>query len=253
MIYNSYELDQVYKKIEREDWVMQAFWTDTNFWIGFFNIIIIDLILSGDNAVIIGMAARNLPLEQRKKAIWIGAGTAVILRAALTAIAAYLLNIPLLMTVGGLLLLWIAVKLLVEQKEESNVSVSTSMASAVKTIIVADVVMSLDNVLAVAGAAHGNLFLVLFGLALSIPLIMWGSRLVASILNKFPWLVYVGSAILGYTAGDLIVGDPIIQKNVLQGFELMDKILPIVLAVLVVVIGYFWKKKLEAKANEKPV
>jgi len=232
---------------------MEAFWTDTNFWIGFVNIIIIDLILSGDNAVIIGMAARNLPLEQRKKAIWIGAGTAVLLRAALTAIAAYLLNIPLLMTAGGLLLLWIAVKLLVEQKDHSDVAVGTTMASAVKTIIVADVVMSLDNVLAVAGAAHGNLFLVLFGLALSIPLIMWGSRLVASILNKFPWLVYVGSGILGYTAGDLIVDDPLLKKHVFQGLELVDMILPIALAVLVMFVGYFLKKKLEAKANEKPV
>lgn len=232
---------------------MEAFWTDTSFWIGFFNIIIIDLVLSGDNAVIIGMAARNLPLEQRKKAILLGAGLAVFLRAALTAIAAYLLNIPLLMTVGGLLLLWIAVKLLVEKEEDSNVEVGTNMRSAVRTIIVADVVMSLDNVLAVAGAAHGSFFLILFGLALSIPLIMWGSKLVANILNRFPWLVYVGSAILGYTAGDLIVSDPMVQKHVLQGIELIGKVMPIVLAVFVVLIGYVWKKKIEAKANEKPI
>lgn len=232
---------------------MESFWTDTDFWIGFFNIIIIDLILSGDNAVIIGMAARNLPPEQRKKAILIGAGAAVLLRAALTAIAAYLLNIPLLMTAGGLLLLWIAVKLLVEQEEESHVTVGTNMRSAVKTIIVADVVMSLDNVLAVAGAAHGNFYLILFGLALSIPIIMWGSKLVANILNRFPWLIYVGSAILGYTAGDLIVGDPIIKKNFLLGFGFMEEGLPIALGILVVFIGYVWKKKLSAKTKEKPV
>ncbi len=232
---------------------MESFWTDTEFWIGFFNIIIIDLILSGDNAVIIGMAARNLPEAQRKKAILIGAGAAVFLRAALTAIAAYLLNIPLLMTVGGLLLLWIAVKLLVEQEEESHVTVGTNMRNAVKTIIIADVVMSLDNVLAVAGAAHGNFYLILFGLALSIPIIMWGSKLVANILNRFPWLVYVGSAILGYTAGDLIVGDPIVQKHFLQGFGVVQEGLPIVLGVLVVFIGYLWKKKLDAKTKEKPV
>ena len=232
---------------------MESFWLDVNFWVGFFNIIVLDLILSGDNAVIIGMAARNLSPEQRKKAILIGAGAAVILRAALTAIATYLLNIPFLMTVGGLLLLWIAVKLLVEKEEESHVSVSTNMRSAVRTIIVADVVMSLDNVLAVAGAAHGNYLLLIFGLALSIPIIMWGSKLVASILNHVPWLVYVGSAILGYTAGDLIVGDPIIQKNFLQGFEFISKGIPIVLAILVVLIGYIWKRKIDAKTTEKPI
>lgn len=232
---------------------MESFWLDVNFWVGFFNIIVLDLILSGDNAVIIGMAARNLSPEQRKKAILVGAGAAVILRAALTAIATYLLNIPFLMTVGGLLLLWIAVKLLVEKEEESHVSVSTNMRSAVRTIIVADVVMSLDNVLAVAGAAHGNYLLLIFGLALSIPIIMWGSKLVASILNHVPWLVYVGSAILGYTAGDLIIGDPIIQKNFLQGFGLISKGIPIILAVSVVLIGYVWKKKINAKTTEKPI
>lgn len=225
---------------------MEQLLTDSHFWIGFINIILIDLILSGDNAVVIGMAARNLPVEQRKKAILIGAGAAVLLRAALTAVATYLLKIPLLMTAGGILLLWVAVKLLVEQEDDSHVTVGTNLRNAIKTIIVADVVMSLDNVLAVAGAAHGNLFLVVFGLALSIPLIMWGSKLIAGILNRFAWLVYIGSGILGYTAGQLIVDDPIIERNFLHGFEVVKLGLPITLAAVVVIVGYFWKKKNEA-------
>lgn len=222
---------------------MEPFLMDTQFWIGFVNIIIIDLILSGDNAVVIGMAARNLPAEQRKKAILIGAGAAVLMRAALTAVATYLLEIPLLMTVGGILLLWIAVKLLIEQEEETQITVGTNMRSAVRTIIVADIVMSLDNVLAVAGAAHGNFFLVIFGLALSIPIIMWGSKLIATILNRFAWLVYLGSGILGYTAGQLIVDDPVIANLLGQGKEFVHYGLPITLAILVVLIGLLWKKK----------
>ncbi|SEN06363.1 TerC family protein [Lihuaxuella thermophila] len=223
---------------------------DTQFWIGFFNIIILDIILSGDNAVVIGMAARNLPEHQRKKAILFGAGAAVLLRASLTAIATYLLKVPLLMTVGGLLLLWIAVKLLLEEGEDAHVSGGDNLRSAIKTIIVADVVMSLDNVLAVAGAAHGNIFLVLFGLALSIPIIMWGSKLIASLLNKLPWLVYVGSAILGYTAGQLIVEDPLIEKYLLRGLHPLPEVIPVILAIIVVIAGLTLRRVM---TNQKTV
>lgn len=226
---------------------------DTHFWIGFINIILLDLILSGDNAVVIGMAARNLPIEQRKKAIIFGAGAAIILRATLTAIAAYLLNIPLLMTLGGLLLLWIAVKLLIEDSEEAHIESGKDLRSAIKTIIVADVVMSLDNVLAVAGAAHGNILLVLFGLALSIPIIMWGSGLVARILNKLPWLVYVGSGILGYTAGGLITGDKLVAKHIIQGSDFLETFIPIFLAIIIVIVGYFFKKKAETRNGERTI
>ncbi|WP_220184200.1 TerC family protein [Thermoactinomyces mirandus] len=220
--------------------------TDPAFWFGFFNIIIIDIILSGDNAVMIGMAAHRLPEKQRKKAIVLGAGAAVLLRATLTAIAAYLLNIPLLMTVGGILLLGIAVRLLLDNDKETNVDIGDSLKSAIKTIIVADVVMSLDNVLAVAGASHGNVFLVLFGLALSIPIIMWGSNLIARLLDRLPWLVYVGAAILGFTGGQLIVEDPFIQNQVLIGMDVLNYVIPLVMAVMVVVGGYAWKHKTAA-------
>jgi YjbE family integral membrane protein len=221
---------------------MESWLTDTAFWIGFFNIIILDLLLSGDNAVVIGMAARNLPEHQRKKAVIFGAGMAVILRASLTAIAAYLLKIPLIMTVGGMLLLWIAVNLLAEEEEDTEIALGRTLKSAIKTIIVADVVMSLDNVLAVAGAAHGSIILVLFGLALSIPIIMWGSGMVAALLNRLPWLTYVGTAILGYTAGELIVEDPVISSYLLNGQDYLDTAIPVVLAVLVMIGGHALKK-----------
>lgn len=220
--------------------------TDPAFWFGFFNIIIIDIILSGDNAVMIGMAARKLPEKQRKKAIVFGAGAAVLLRATLTAIAAYLLNIPLLMTVGGILLIAIAIRLLLDNESETNVDIGDSLKSAIKTIIVADVVMSLDNVLAVAGASHGNIFLVLFGLALSIPIIMWGSNLIANLLNRMPWLVYVGAAILGFTGGQLIVEDPFIQGQLLIGMDALNYVIPLVMAVMVVIGGYAWKQRTAA-------
>lgn len=222
---------------------MDTSWiSDPAFWIAFVNIIIIDLILSGDNAVVIGMAARKLPPEQRKKAIVFGAGAAVLLRATLTAVAAYLLNIPLLMTVGGILLIGIAVKLLIEDDDDVDIHAGDNLKSAIKTIIIADVVMSLDNVLAVAGASHGNVFLVLFGLALSIPIIMWGSNMIASLLNKLPWLLYVGAAVLGFTGGQLIVEDPFVHQ-LLVGLDLLSMIIPVVLAVVVVISGYAWKHK----------
>ena len=222
---------------------MDTSWiSDPTFWIAFFNIIIIDLILSGDNAVVIGMAARKLPPEQRKKAIVFGAGAAVLLRATLTAVAAYLLNIPLLMTIGGILLIGIAVKLLIEEDDGVDIHAGDSLKSAIKTIIIADIVMSLDNVLAVAGASHGNVFLVLFGLALSIPIIMWGSNIIANLLNKLPWLLYVGAAVLGFTGGQLIVEDPFIHQ-LLAGLDVLSMIIPIVLAVVVVLSGYAWKHR----------
>jgi len=210
---------------------------DTQFWIGFINIIILDLVLSGDNAVVIGMAARALPERQRKKAIIFGTSAAIVLRVALTGIAAYLLNIPLLMSIGGLILLWIAVKLVAEEDGETEVHVGRGLKEAIKTIIVADVVMSLDNVLAVAGAAHGNFWLVLFGLMLSIPIIMWGSRMIAVMMNKLPWLVFIGSAILGYTAGQLIVEDPIIHQQFVESVPTLSWAVPLALALLVVIAG----------------
>ncbi|GGE23226.1 hypothetical protein GCM10011571_26650 [Marinithermofilum abyssi] len=215
---------------------------DMHFWIGFFNIIVLDLVLSGDNAVVIGMASRKLPEEQRKKAIILGTAAAVLLRVALTLIAVWLLQVPLLKAFGGVLLLWIAVKLLLEEDEvEDDLDVGQGLKAAVKTIIIADVVMSLDNVLAVAGAAHGDFFLVLFGLALSIPILMWGSKVVATLMNTLPWLTYVGAGILGYTAGQLLVEDPWIHGPLTQWWSGIIWGAPILFAVVVILIGKWWK------------
>lgn len=214
-----------------------------------FSIVIIDLVLSGDNAVVIGMASRRLPADQRRRAIFFGAIGAIGLRVAFTAMVALLLGIPLLQAIGGAVLIWIAFKLLRESHDEHNVREGVNLIDAIRTIIVADVIMSLDNILAVGGAAHGNLVLLLFGLALSMPIIMFGSNLVALLMNRIPWLVYLGSAILAYTAGEMIFQDHIVG----QLFPHTRVVEWIVIAVIVVAtLGVaYWLNRREraAKAN----
>ncbi|MBO2532019.1 MAG: hypothetical protein CW342_03895 [Thermoactinomycetaceae bacterium] len=221
---------------------------DTTFWVGLVNIIVLDIVLSGDNAVVIGMAARTLPERQRRRAIALGTAAAVLLRAALTGIAAWLLNIPLLMTFGAVLLLWIALRLLTQNGSKTHVSAGRSLSGAVKTILVADVVMSLDNVVSVAAVAHGNLVLLLLGLGLSIPIIMWGSRLVVLVMNRLPWLVYAGAAILGYAAGQLIVEDDIVRRFVLLPLHLPAWAVPVGLTLFVLIAGRILRSKPALKA-----
>ena len=184
-----------------------------------FSIIVIDLVLSGDNAVVIGMAARRLSPENRRRAIvWGGAG-AVGLRVFFTAIATLLLDIPYLLAIGGFLLLWIAYKLLKPHDPDAHVSEANSLGEAIRTIVLADVVMSLDNILAVAGASHGGsddslarIGLLLFGLALSIPILLLGSELVARLLGRYAALVYVGAIILVWTAVGMILEDDLVHE-----------------------------------------
>lgn len=176
-------------------------------------IIVIDLVLSGDNAVVIGMASRSLPPESRRRAIILGGLGAVVLRIIFTAMAAILLDVPFLQAAGGLVLIWIAYKLVRPVEEDHHVSESDSLMTAVKTIILADVVMSLDNILAVGGAAHGDLWLLLFGLALSIPILLLGSALVARLMGRYPILVYIGSVILVITAVRMIFEDEIVHSR----------------------------------------
>lgn len=173
------------------------------------SIMVINLILSGDNVVVVGMAARRLPAAQRRQAILYGAGGAIVLRIIFTVLAALLLGVPLIQGIGGLILLWIAYGLLRQGPEEHAVTEGANLFEAVRTIIIADVVMSLDNILAVGGTAQGNIPLLVFGLAVSMVLIMFGSNLVATLMTRLPWLAYVGAAILIYTAGEMIFGDPI--------------------------------------------
>ena len=195
-------------------------------------IVIIDLVLSGDNAVVIGMAAHRLPLPQRRQAIIIGGSAAIILRIVLTAIAALLLQIPGLQLVGGLLLIWIAFKLL-KQEEESHegIKVAASLREAIVTILIADFVMSTDNVLGVAGASEGNIGLLMFGLVLSMAILMWMGSVIAKLINRFVWLSYVGAAVIAWTGGLMVFEDPVI----LQRATWLAGPLPYALAALITV------------------
>ena len=175
---------------------------DPDFLKGIANIVLIDLVLSGDNAVVIAMACMGLPLECRRKAIFLGATLAVALRVVLIFIAAVLMKIPYVQVVAGLLLAWVAVRLLFPREEQciNEASCSDDFKKAVLTILSADLLMSLDNVLAVAGASKGNLYLLAFGIALSIPIVMVGSNFLTNLMQRFSWLIYVGAAVLAWTA-----------------------------------------------------
>lgn len=200
------------------------------------SIIVIDLVLSGDNAVVIGMAARRLSPQNRRKAIvWGGAG-AVGLRVMFTAMAALLLGVPYLQAIGGVLLLWIAFRLLRPQDHAAHITEAGSLAQAIRTIILADVVMSLDNILAVGGAAHGNLWLLLFGLVLSIPILLLGSDLVARMLGRFPVLVYVGAIVLIHTAVAMIIEDDIVHDRIEIGVLLSLVITVIISAAIILLV-----------------
>lgn len=176
-------------------------------------IVVIDLVLSGDNAVVIGLAARSLSPENRRRAIVFGGAGAVILRIIFTAMAVFLLSVPYLKAAGGLLLFYIAYRLVRPQRSHSDVAAAGSLREAIQTIVLADVVMSLDNILAVGGAAHGDIRLLLFGLVLSIPILLLGAEVVARLLGRFPILVYVGCIILIYTAVDMVLEDQIVHDN----------------------------------------
>jgi YjbE family integral membrane protein len=182
----------------------------TTSWHDLLSLVLIDLILSGDNALVIGMACAALPPRERRLGILYGSVAAVALRVALAVGTALLLRIPLLQAMGGLLLLWIAYKLAVKNGgEAAAVRQGTSVWEAVRTVAAADLIMSLDNVLAVGGISHGNMTLLVVGLGLTIPIIMWGSGLVSAMLNRAPWLSYVGACVLAITAAEMIVSDPV--------------------------------------------
>ncbi len=203
------------------------------------SIVVLDLTLAGDNAVVIALAVRSLPPKQRNKGIIWGAGGAVVLRVAVTFIAAQLLQVPLLQFGGGVLLIWIAWKLLRQPPGggEEHVRDSANLWEAIKIIVLADFIMSTDNMLAVAAVSHGSFFLLMFGLGLSIPIIMFCSALVAKLMNKYPWLVILGGAILGYVAGEMIVADRWISPYMGEYKDVAGRVLPLLLAVAVCVAG----------------
>ena len=188
------------------------------FWSALAAIVVIDLVLAGDNAIVIALAARNLPkLHQRKAIIW-GTVGAVVVRASLTVVVLWLLKVPGLMLVGGLALLWIAYRLLTgdDGGREHDVAPAASFWAAMRTIVIADAVMGLDNVLAVAGAANGSVLLVVAGLVISIPIVVWGSTLILHWLERYPSLLYAGGAVLAWTAVKMITGEPFLQ-DILEG------------------------------------
>ena len=234
------------------------------FWIAVAQIIMIDILLGGDNAVVIALACRNLPEAQRRLGILWGTAGAILLRVILIFFAVTLLQFPYLRLIGGALLIWIGVKLLVPEEgdEHGNLQGGSTLMSAIKTIIVADFVMSLDNVIAIAGAAQRTegsqqMFLVIFGLLVSIPIIVWGSTLVLKLIDRYPIVVTLGGALLGYIAGDLMVKDPAIlatSESIAQSLGLsmanLGRIAGVIGAVAVVAAGKFFAAR-QPKAVEE--
>jgi len=185
----------------------------TDFWLGLLLIIWINIILSGDNAVVIALAARSLPPEQQKKAIMFGSGAAVVLRIGLTVVAAKLMTLEYLQIVGGLLLLWIGAQLLESEEEgDEEGAEHSSMFSAIRTILIADLVMSLDNVIAVAAAAKGNEVLLIIGLAISIPLVIFGSTLMIKLMERYPVIITLGACLIGWVGGETIANDVVLKE-----------------------------------------
>ena len=181
------------------------------FWVGLMKIIGVNIILSGDNAVVIALAARSLPAKQQKAAVLWGSGAAVVMRIVLTIFAVALLTLPWLKLVGAILLFWIGIKLLVPEDGDENVDASDNLMAAIRTILIADLVMSIDNVIAVAAAAQGSYLLLVLGLAISIPLVIFGSTMLLHLMERWPVIITIGGGLLGFVAGEMLVTDPVLK------------------------------------------
>ena len=214
------------------------------FWAALGSIILANVLLSGDNAVVIAMAARGLPANQQKKAIVLGSGAAIVMRIVLTLIAVKMLGLPWLKLVGGLALLWIGANLMSDEQEQHDKEAQPiGIGAAVRTILVADLVMSLDNVLAVAAAAQGNTPLLVIGLAVSIPLIVFGSTLILKLMERFPVIIVAGAALLGWLAGEMMLTDPAIPPRLGAPSENIVRIAGVVGAILVVIVGKIMQRR----------
>lgn len=209
------------------------------FWIAVLQIIAIDILLGGDNAVVIALACRKLPEAQRNRGIFWGVVGAIALRVVLIFFALQLLAVPYLKIVGALLLFWIGVKLMQPEDEDGhgNVAASTTLAAAIKTIIVADAVMSVDNVIAVAGAAKGSMTLVVFGILVSIPIVVWGSKLVLKLMDRFPMVITGGAALLGWIGGGMLLTDPAMPKAFVAAIPQANLVSALTGALIVVALG----------------
>jgi YjbE family integral membrane protein len=213
--------------------------TSSLFWIAVLQIIAIDIMLGGDNAVVIALACRKLPPEQRNKGIFWGVIGAIGLRVVMIFFALQLLAVPYLKIVGGLLLFWIGIKLMLPEHEDEhdNIDGGTTLMAAIKTIVVADAVMSLDNVIAVAGASHGSMMLVTFGILVSIPIVVWGSKLVLTLMDRFPIVITLGAALLGWIAGGMLLTDKATPETIAKGIPYAHYLFASTGAVLVVAVG----------------
>ncbi len=216
------------------------------------SIVLLDLLLGGDNAVVIAMAANRLSPEMRKKAVLIGTAGAVIIRLLMTFVAVWLLTIPYLQAVGGLILLPIAVKLLLPHDDDAHVEAAENLSGAIKTIILADAAMGIDNVLAIAGASHGSFLLVALGFLISIPVVVGGSTILGKLMDKYPVILYAGAALLGWTGGSMIAHDRMLNPMLVAvGGDMIAYIIQAVLAVAVVAVGYFASKNKAAEGSIK--
>jgi YjbE family integral membrane protein len=224
------------------------FLASPDFWIGLLKIVWINIILSGDNAVVIALAARSLPPHQQKKAIFWGSGAAVVLRIVLTVVAAKLLELSYLQIIGGCLLLWIGLQLLTDNEEEEGESASQgNLMAAVRTILIADLVMSLDNVIAVAAAAQGSMVLLILGLAISIPLVIFGSALMIKLMDRFPIIVVLGAGLIGWVGGETIMNDTAL-RDVLQANPALHYVAAVAGAAFVIVVGKVIKARQQQPA-----
>lgn len=213
-----------------------SFLSSPEFWVALLQIILINIVLSGDNAVVIALACRELPRQQQKKAVVFGSVGAIVLRVVLTFFAVYLLTLPYLKLIGAALLLWIGVGLLKGEDDGEELSSNSNLAAAIKTIIVADLVMSLDNVIGVAAAAKGNISLLVIGLVISIPLIIYGSTLILKLMARFPVIITIGAGLLGWVAGEMALSDPAV-KDWAEGQHTLHMLAPAIGAALVVATG----------------
>ena len=221
------------------------------FWVGLWQIILVNIVLSGDNAVVIALAARSLPPKQQTQAVFWGAGAAVVMRIILTIVAVELLRWPWLKIIGALLLLWIAVKLLLpEDGDDGDVESSDNLWAAIKTILIADLVMSLDNVIAVAAAAKGSLVLLILGLAISIPLVVFGATMLMKIMDRFPIIITIGAALLGWVAGDMAATDPVLKDWVDANAAWLHWGAPVTGAIFVVAAGKWFAARAEVARKE---
>jgi YjbE family integral membrane protein len=218
-------------------------WSNADTWTALVKIAIINVVLSGDNAVVIALACRSLEPAQQKKAFAVGAGGIVILLTALTAFAAVLMSLPYIQIVGSLLLFWIGVKLLLPEEDDDDIKSHSNFWDAVRTIIIADLVMSLDNVLGMAGAAKGHYDMLFVGLLITMPLILFGSAMLMKLMERFPVFVTIGAGLLGYVAGEMVVSDLALKDYIELHAQFLDYALPVGGAVFVVLAGKLIARK----------